>query len=32
MAYAHDPAGGMRNNAGCHCQTDYFIDFFEGRA
>lgn len=32
MAYAHDPAGGMRNNAGCHCQTDYLIDFFEGRA
>ncbi|MFT4076852.1 MAG: hypothetical protein QM647_15105 [Asticcacaulis sp.] len=32
MAFAHDPTGGMKNNAGCHCQTDYFIDYFESRA
>lgn len=32
MRFAHDPKGGARNNLGCHCQTDYFIDFFEGRA
>jgi hypothetical protein len=30
MKFAHDPAGGARNNLGCHCQTDYIINFFAG--
>ncbi len=28
MRHAHDPEAPIRHNAGCHCQTDYRIDFF----
>lgn len=30
MQHAHDPAGGVRNNANCRCATDFDIDWAFG--
>ncbi|WP_420478235.1 hypothetical protein [Brevundimonas sp. FT23028] len=30
MRHAHDPEAPIRHNAGCHCQTDYRVDWFAG--
>ena len=30
MQHSHDPAGGVKNNANCRCNTDFAIDWAHG--
>lgn len=30
MLHSHDPAGGVKNNANCRCDTDFFLNFAYG--